>query len=346
MWVLSGAIALLVSSPAPAQTGKPAVADLAAYAEPDRMEKLVAGAKQDGTVAVYGSAAIDDVAALTAAFEKKYGIKVRLWRGSSENIVQRAVVEARSGRLEADVFETGALAMEAMRRERLFQEIKTPALSELLPQAILPHREWIGTRLNIFVAAYNTRLIRKDELPKSYHDLLDRRWKGRLGMEAEDSDWFGTVVNALGEDKGLKLFRDIVTANGISVRKGHTLLANLVVTEEVPLALTTYAYKVEQLRKSGAPIDWFIIPPGVARFEGAGVARRAPHPHAAILFFEFMLTDAQALLLERDFFPARAKARWSLPKGAVVNFIDPVKGLDEYPKWSRYYRDVVTNPTR
>src|SRR4029453_13466720 len=98
-----------------------------------------------------------------AAFEKKYGVKVRVWRGSSENIVQRAMVEARGGRYDADVIETGAIAMESMHRERLFQEIKTQALSELLPAAILPHREWIGTRFNIFVAAYNTRLIKKGE---------------------------------------------------------------------------------------------------------------------------------------------------------------------------------------
>jgi iron(III) transport system substrate-binding protein len=334
-----------LSMAAAAQSGKPAAEDLAAYAGADRMEKLVAGAKKEGSVAVYSSAAIDDMAVLIAAFEKKYGIKVRLWRGSSENIVQRAVVEARGGRFDADVFETGATAMESMRRERLFQEIKTPALSELLPAAILPHREWIGTRFNIFVAAYNTRLIRKDELPKSYDDLIDRRWAGKLGVEAEDSDWFGAVVSALGEDKGLRLFRDIVATNGISVRKGHTLLANLVVTGEVPFALTTYAYKVEQLRKSGAPIDWLVIPPGVARFEGAGVARRAPHPNAAVLFFEFMLTDGQDLLLDRDFFPARANAR-SLPEGAALHFLDPAKGLDENPKWSKYYRDIVTNPMR
>jgi len=327
-----------------AQTAQPAGADLTAYGGADRMEKLVAAAKKEGSVAVYSSAAMDDMAALIAAFEKKYGVKVRLWRASSENIVQRAVVEARGGRFDADVFETGAIAMESMQRERLFREIKTPALSALLPAAILPHREWIGTRFNIFVAAYNTRLIRKDELPKRYDDLLDRRWAGKLGVEAEDSDWFGGVVNALGEDKGLKLFRDIVAANGISVRKGHTLLANLVVTGEVPFALSAYAYKVEQLRKSGAPIDWFVIPPGVARFEGAGVARRASHPNAAILFFEFMLTDGQDILLARDFFPARANAR-PLPEGASLHFLDPAKGLDEYPKWSKQYRDIVTNPT-
>src|SRR5262249_28029545 len=226
----------------------------------------------------YSSAAMDDMAALIAAFEKKYGVKVRLWRASSENIVQRAVVEARGGRFDADVFETGATAMESMQRERLFQEVKTPARSALLAAAILPHREWIGTRFNIFVAAYNAGLIKKDELPKRYDDLLDRRWAGKLGVEAEDSDWFGAVVSALGEGKGLMLFREIVAANGISVRKGHTLLANLVVTGEVPLALTAYAYKAEQLRKSGAPIGWVVIPPRVAPLEGAGVASPAAQP--------------------------------------------------------------------
>jgi iron(III) transport system substrate-binding protein len=217
----------VLSLPAPAQTTKSAAEDWAAYAGADRIEKPAAQAKKEGSVAVYSSAAMDDLAALVAAFEKKYGVKVRLWRGSSENII-----------------ETGAIAMESMRREGLFQEIKTQALSALLPAAILPHREWIGTRFNIFVAAYNTRLVRRDELPKRYDDLIHRRWAGKLGVEAEDSDWFGGVVRALGEDKGLKLFRDIVAANGMSVRKGHTLLANLVVTGEVPFALTAYAYKV------------------------------------------------------------------------------------------------------
>jgi iron(III) transport system substrate-binding protein len=341
--VLALLAAWALSLPAPAQSAHPTAEDLASYAGADRMEKLVAGAKKEGSVSVYSSAAIDDMAALTTAYEKKYGVRVRLWRGSSENIVQRAVVEARSGRFDADVIETGATAMESMRRERLFQEIKTPALSELVPAAVLPHHEWIGTRFNIFVAAYNTGLIRKDELPKSYADLVDRRWKGKLGVEAEDSDWFGGVMTALGEEKGLTLFREIVAGNGISVRKGHTLLANLVVSGEVPFALTTYAYKAEQLRKSGAPIDWLVIPPGVARFEGAGVARRAAHPHAAMLFFEFMLTDAQDILRDRDFFPARANAK-SLPEGVAVHFLDPAKGLDENAKWNKYYRDIIVNP--
>src|SRR5262249_31328970 len=221
------------STPTPPPTPCVALAHLAALAAagvavaqipagieaaPDRMDKLVAGAKKEGTVTVYSSAAVDDLAVLIAAFEKKYGVKVRLWRGSSENILQRAVTEARGGRFDADVFETGSLAMESMRREQLFQAVRSPAFAELVPAAGPARREGIGTRINVFTAAYNTGLVKKDELPKRYDDLTDRRWKGRLGVEAEDSDWFGGVVGELGEERGLKLFRDIVAANGISVR--------------------------------------------------------------------------------------------------------------------------------
>jgi len=313
--------------------------------DPERLARLVAAARQEGSVTVYSSAANEDLSALTAAFERKYGVKVRTWRASSENIVQRAVTEARGGRFDADVIETGAIAMESMQREKLLHEVKTDALSELLPAAIRPHREWIGTRFNVFTAAYNTGLIGKDALPKSYDDLVDRRWRGKLAVEADDSDWFGAVVSALGEERGLALFRDIVARNGLSVRKGHTLLASLVVSGEVPFALTTYAYKVEQLRKSGAPIEWFVLPPGVGRFEGAGVARRAPHPSSAALFFEFMLTDAQDILRARNYFVASRETK-ALPSGVSVIFLDPAKALDEGRKWSKLYRDIISNPAR
>ena len=147
------------------------------------------------------------------------------------------------------------------------------------------------------------------------------------------------------QERGLKLFRAIVATNGISVRKGHTLLANLIISGEVPFAITTYAYRVEQLKKKGAPVDWFALPPVIARFEGVGVARRAPHPDAAVLFFDFMLTDAQELLRNRDYFPATRETR-PLPDGISVSFLDPVKDLDESRKWSKAYREVVINQAR
>jgi iron(III) transport system substrate-binding protein len=333
----------LAASCAIAQGADSPLAEIASYSGPDRMEKLIAGAKKEGAVNVYTSETVDDIGALTTAFERKYGVKLNIWRGSSEDILQRGVVEARGGRFDADAFETGANVMESLHRERLLQPIDSPATAALTPQAIPPHHEWIGTRYNIFAAAYNTGLIAKDDLPKSYDDLAGPKWKGKLGIEAGDSDWFGAQVDALGEDRGLKLFHDIVAANGISVRKGHTLLANLVVSGEVPFAVSTYLYKVVQLKSRGAPIDWIALPPVIARFEGVGIARRAPHPYAAMLFFEFMLTDAQDILAKRDFYPANTNIK-PMPAGMTLTFLDPAKALDQSQKWSKDYRDVVTRP--
>ena len=110
---IAGVLALWGASSAFGQGG---TADLARYAGADRRERLIAGAKREGVVTVYTSAATDDAAALTAAFEKKHGIKVQVWRSSSENIVQRSVAEARGRRFDADVFETGSIAMESLQR--------------------------------------------------------------------------------------------------------------------------------------------------------------------------------------------------------------------------------------
>jgi iron(III) transport system substrate-binding protein len=339
------ALAILLAPHAAAWAQTPTTSEVAGYTGTDRTERLVAGAKREGTLTLYTSAAVEDMAPVTAAFEKKYGVGVKVWRASSESIVQRGVTEARGGRFDADVFETGGAALEALHREQLLAPMSPPAAADLDPAALTKHREWTGTRFNVFVAAYNTRLVRHDELPKSYDDLLDPRWKGRLGIEAEDSDWFGAVIDALGEERGLKLFRAIVIANGISVRKGHTLLANLVVSGEVPLALTIYTFRAEQLAKSGAPLGWIAIPPTIARFEGAAVARRAAHPNAAVLFFEFLLTEAQDLLRGREMFTARRNAE-PLPGGLSLTFLDAAKNLDESRKWSKYWRDIVINQAR
>src|SRR5665647_2287950 len=252
--------------------------ELAQYAGPDRMQRLIAGAKKEGKLNIYTSAQTDDMGALVAGFEKKYGIKVSIWRAGSEKVLQRSVTEAQAKRFTVDVMETNGPELESMHREQILQAVKSPGLKDLLPQAIRPHGEWVGTRLNVFVQAYNTNLVKKEELPKTWEDLLNPRWKGRLGIEAEDSDWLAGLFGSLGEARGTKLFKDIVATNGMSVRKGHTLLTQLVVSGEVPMALTVYNYKAEQFKSKGAPIDWFSIGAAIARPNGIGVARGAPNP--------------------------------------------------------------------
>jgi iron(III) transport system substrate-binding protein len=278
--------------------------------------------------------------ALVAGFEKKYGLKTTTWRAGSEKVLQRAVTEARGNRHTVDIIETNGPEMESMSREKILVAVKSPNLAQIIPQAIRPHGEWVGTRLNVFVQAYNTTLVKKEEVPKSWDDLLHPRWKGRLGIEAEDQDWLSGVVAELGEAKGIKLFKDIVAANGMSVRKGHTLLTQLVVSGEIPFALTVYSYKAEQLKDKGAPIQWLSIGTPIARVNGVGMARAAPNPHSAVLFYDYEISEeGQKILAGRDFVPTSSKVESPLGK-TPLRFVDSRLMLDEYEKWTKLYEEI------
>jgi ABC-type Fe3+ transport system substrate-binding protein len=315
-------------------------ADVGLYAGPDRLQRLIGGAKKEGELNLYTSAQSDDMGALVAAYEKNYGVKVSVWRASSENVLQRTVTEARANRNTVDIVETNGPEMESLHRERILQRIKSPHHADLIAPALRPHGEWVGTRLNVFVQAYNTQAVRKQDLPKTWEDLLDPKWKGKLGIEQEDSDWLAGMFAEIGEAKGTKLFKEIVAKNGMSVRKGHTLLTQLVVSGEVPLALTVYNYKAEQFKRKGAPIDWFSIGTAIARPNGVGVARRAPHPHAAVLFYDFEIgEEGQRILAQRDFVPTSKKVDTPLNK-LPLKFVDARVTLDEYDKWVKLYEEI------
>jgi ABC-type Fe3+ transport system substrate-binding protein len=335
--------AALAFSPVPgalAQTRT--MAEIASYQGADRMARLIEGAKKEGALSVYGSSVAEDMNPVSEAFKKKYGIDFQYWRASSENLVQRTVQENRAGRCAVDAFATVAAELEALHREKLLQAVKTPLTAGLIPQALRPHGDWVASRLNIFSAAYNTALVKKEEVPKSYEDLKDPRWRGRLAVEADDSDWFATLVSKLGRDKGVELFREIVRNNGMSIRKGHTLLSNLVAAGEVPLALTVYSYKPEQQKRKGAPIEPLYLSPIVALGYGPAVAKCAPHPNAAVLFNEFMLDDALQIWAKRDMAVTNTKVK-PLPPGELT-VIDPADMLDHRAAWEELWTDTVLKP--
>ena len=312
-------------------------ADVALYQGADRQQKLVDGAKKEGTLSIYTSAQAADFNLLLAAFEKKYGVKATIWRAGSENIVNRTTQESRARRFTVDIVETNGPELESLHREQILQLVKSPYHADLIAPAILPHGEWAGARLNVFVQAYNTRLVKKEDLPKTWEDLVNPRWKGKLGIEQEDSDWLAGVFGDIGEARGRKVFKDIVTANSISARKGHTLLTQLVVSGEVPLALTIYNYKAQQLKAQGAPIDWFTIGRAIARPNGIAVARKAPHPHAAVLFYDFELSpEGQKIIASREFVPTSRKIETPLNK-VPMTFVDAKIAIDEYDKWKTLY---------
>ena len=334
-------LCLIAAAPAAIAQEPKTLAALAAYDGADRTQRLAAGARREGVLNLYTSLTVEDMAALNGAFEKRYGVKVRMWRAASEKVVQRAVAEAKSARFEMDVVECNAPALEMLRREGLLQAVRSPHHADLIPAAVPAHREWVGARLNVFVHAYNTRLVRKEELPATYGDLLHPRWKGRLAIEASDEDWFAGIVQSMGEEKGLKLFRDLVATNGLSVRRGHTLLTNLVASGEVPFALTVYNFTAEQVKQKGAPLDWFVLPPAIARANGVAVARRAPHPYSALLYYEFMIgEEGQRILLQRDFVPASRKLDTPLNRGPLT-IIDAALLIDQGERWAKLYDEII-----
>src|SRR5260221_4034259 len=149
---------------------------------------------------LYSSLTQDDQLKLAADFRQRYGVAVKFWRGSQAHILQRVMSETRAGRFEFDVLETNAPQIEALARERLLQRMGSPSAADtLLPDSLPAHCEWVPDRLNLLVYAYNTNVVKPAEVPRTWQDLLDPKWKRRIGMESTNVEWFADLVESLGE---------------------------------------------------------------------------------------------------------------------------------------------------
>jgi iron(III) transport system substrate-binding protein len=313
---------------------------LATYDGPDRMERIIAAAKKEGALTLYTSFAEKDQPALLKPFEAKYGIKVSVWRAGTEKVLQRTLTEASGRRFEVDAIHISSPEMEALHREKILEPVTAPTYKDLMPGAVPQHREWIATLLSVWVQAYNTNLVKKGDLPKTYRDLLDPKWKGKLGIEAKNQEWFAAVTEQLGGEAGIQFFRELAAKNGVSIRQGHTLLNNMVISGEVPLALTMYNYMSEQAKRKGAPTDWFAIEPAIARTNAVGVARRARHPNAALLFHEYMIGEAQPILVSMEYVPSNTRVASPL-KDVKIKIVEPTVALDQIEKWTKLFNETL-----
>lgn len=309
------------------------------YQGPDRDQRVVEGARKEKQVVVYTSLNLKDSVPISEAFEKKYGVKVELWRSSSEKVLQRAVTEHRAGRFAVDAFELNGPELEALYREGLLDKFHSPQSKNMPPQAFAKNGAYVADRFNFFTIAYNTNLVKPDEVPNSYEDLAHPRWAGKIGIEASDTDWFGSIVKHMGEEKGLALFRKIAQQKP-QIRTGHTLMAELVASGEIPLAATIYNHNAERLKVKGAPIAWKALTPTFGRPNGVAVAKRAQHPYAALLFVDFMLSlEGQKLLQKRNRVPASNKVDSNL-NDFPYQMIDPVVVIDESQKWEKIWSEL------
>ncbi len=310
------------------------------YQGADRERRILEGAKKEGTVVVYTTIGPNDFMPVKRAFEAKYGIKLVYWRAGSEKVIQRALTEARAQRYEVDVLETNATEMEILYREKLLAPFYSPAFKDIPPDAFPKHKYYVPDRFVFFVMAYNTNLVKSDEVPDSYEALLNPKWTGKLGIETSDADWFAAVVKNMGEEKGLAYFKKL-SAMQPQLRVGHGLLAELVASGETPIALNTYNNFVESLKKRGAPIEWKALHPAIGRPAAIGLAKNAPHPYAALLFADFLLSkDGQQILEDRNRVPASVAIKSNL-KPAQYQIIDSAAMLNESAKWEGLWRSIV-----
>ncbi len=338
-WKCALFLAVMMSAHISVAQEKSSTLELFKYQGADRDKRILENARREGSVVVYTSLNLKDSVPIVEAFEKKYGVKAVLWRASSEKVVQRSMTETRAGRYSADVYETNGPEMEILHREKLLADFFSPGIADIPAEAIPAHRQWIPDRFNFFTIAYNTNLVKPEEVPNTYEDLLHPRWAGKVGLEAGDTDWFGAVVKSMGEAKGLAYFRRLADSRP-QIRTGHTLIAELVASGEIPLTAAVYNHPIERLIEKGAPIKWKTLQPTFGRPNAIGVSKRAPNPNAALLFVDFMLSkEGQELIKARNRVPASRLVSTKL-NDFPFQMIDPVIVLDEGPKWDKLWSDL------
>jgi len=332
LWTLALGAALLAQAPSPNDA-------VYRYRGADRDTRLIERARREGSVSVYTSLAPTESQPLAAAFEKRYGVKVVLWRALSDQVVRRTITESQARRYAVDVVETNGPEMEMLAREKVLAEIYSPHLSDLPASAIPSHRSWFPDRFNFYVVAYNTTKVQRSQIPTTYEGFADPKWKGRLAVEATDAEWMATLIKTWGTTKGMDYMRKLAALKP-DVRQGHVLLASLVAAGDVPIGLTAYNSNVLPLKRKGAPIDFVPVQPVVARPQGIGVARNAPHPNAALLFADFVLSpEGQRLFESMGRVPASTRVKSELNNFPFV-MIDAATTLDEKDKWDALWSDL------
>ncbi len=275
------------------------VAEIALYQAPDREQLLLEGAKKEGQLVFYNSLTTMD--AVARAFEKKYPlIKVASWRSDSTDLIKKITEEYASGRFLVDVIETSGAAVALLHKKAVFQEYYSPESAAYADEVKGKGKRgvfYLADRENYTSLGFNTKLVRPAEAPKSYPDLLNPKWKGKMTLAGGSigPKWVGNVSNVMGREYLEKLsLQDIKVQNIVPAA-----LANLVISGEVPLSPTMQDSNIFTAKREGAPVEWYPLEPVMANLGSSGMTTRSPHPHAALLFLDFLHSkEGQQVLIQ------------------------------------------------
>ncbi|MBC6470622.1 ABC transporter substrate-binding protein [Actinomadura alba] len=309
----------------------------------ERRDRLVKLAEQEGTLNLYTSMTSDVASKVTEAFGDAFDVEVNLYRAGSETVLQRILTEHGARYQGNDVVETNANELFALDKERILAKYDGER-RQIVPEAGR-FAGWTATRFNLFAPSWNTKLVPKGQEPKSWEDLADPKWDGKLSLEISDYDWYLTLhgywrKQGKTEAEVDKIFAGM--ADGAMIAKGHTVQGELLSAGQFSVVASNYSYIVERARAKGAPVAYQpYVEPVVARPNGFGLMKSAKHPAAAMLFADWMLDEGQKVLVGEGLTPAIVEGDDPL-KGVEIIPVDVKTMVEQSSTWSKRYEQVVS----
>lgn len=306
---------------------------------PDRQKRFEEGARREGTLVLYTTGT--QIKPLLDRFLQKYPfLKVELARSSSADTARKVIEEYRAGYEKVDAFELASHGLVVPRDENILQPFQSPELAAYDRDAIEPRRNWVVVRESYTGIGFNSTLLPADKAPRTYQALLDPQWKDRMalsGVSTTAVNWVATMVIAQGVDFVRKLGRQNIRVYNMTGRA----LANLMSSGEVVLSPTIYNSHVEASACKGAPLAWIAPGPVPVTDTGVAIARKAPHPHAAMLLIDFLMSkEAQLIYQELGYDSGRGDVATSGAPVKKLYLANRPNYIAEYEGWMKLYQDV------
>jgi iron(III) transport system substrate-binding protein len=304
---------------------------------------LLAAAKAEGSLVVYTSTNEREGLAWFKLFEEATGIKVEYVRASDSVLMGRIAIEFRANQHSYDVVHTTTVNKIP---PQLLAQFDPPEAKNISANARDPDRRWYGVYANYNAPAYNTNHVKASELPKSYEEIAARKeWAGKVAIDGTDNEWLKGMILHYGEQRAVALIKDMVAALKPVVTDGHLALARSVGAGEYWIAVKNYVNLTMNVKLSGAPTEFWALDPVVLMFGQVGISMRAPHPNAARLAANFMLSqESQQLLAKFGRLPTRKDVQGHPP--GVIETLEKRKVItvllspDEEKKWQRQFEQL------
>lgn len=281
----------------------------------ERHALLLLKARAEGEVVWYTSSSIDSLSPLRKDFEKRYPkIKIKIWRASGERILNRILAEARAGRFNVDIVGAGYRYIFPLMRTGLVGRYISPE-RKFYPDIYKDQNGyWTSHIYRMVVMAYNTTLVSRPQAPRRYEDFLDPKWKGNFAIDTNPHRTLMAWLKIWGNEKTEKFLQGLIE-NEAAVRRGHTLVTQLLCAGEFKAAIELFAYRVAEFKHKGCPVEMVFPDPTPGSLSLLYLVARSPHPYAAALLVDYVLSKTgQRLLAEKGLYSARRGIKLKYPE--------------------------------